>query len=32
MKAIDCLAKLTSDTAIAKMRAEYDQFLQDQDC
>jgi hypothetical protein len=32
MKAIDCLAQLTSDTAIAKMRAEYDQFLQDQDC
>lgn len=26
MKAIDCLAKLTTDTAIAKMRAEYARF------
>lgn len=30
MKAIDCLAKLTTDAAIAKMRAEYAQYVEDQ--
>lgn len=29
MKAIDCLAKLTTEAAIAKMRAEYARFVED---
>jgi hypothetical protein len=31
MIAIDCLAKLTSDGAVAKMRAAYDQYREDHD-
>lgn len=30
MKAIDCLARLKTDAAIAKMRAEYAQYVEDQ--